>query len=59
MAQGNIAKPLDVLIAELEFLGEYLTELSNKSVQEGRKDEAEVAAGWAALPDEAIDRLCN
>lgn len=57
MANGNVAKPLDVLIADLGFLQEYLEALAERFTREGRPEDAEVAAGWAELPGEVIDRL--
>lgn len=57
MAQGNIQKPIDVLMADLDFLAEYLGDLSEKFEREGRTEDAELAAGWAELPSEAIQRL--
>lgn len=57
MANGNVAKPLDVLIADLGFLQEYLEGLAEQFAQEGRQEDAEIAAGWAQLPDEVIERL--
>lgn len=50
-------KPNDVLMAELEFLSEYLIGLAEDFRAEGRDEAAELAEGWASLPIEAVEAL--
>ncbi|GAA0861824.1 hypothetical protein GCM10009115_06000 [Sphingopyxis soli] len=51
------SKPKDVLIADLEFLSEYLIGLAEDFRAEGRDEAAELAEGWASLPIEAAEAL--
>lgn len=57
MAAGGIRKPLDVLLSDVDFLNEYLLELSERFRSEGNAEEAERAADWATLTDEISERL--
>ncbi len=57
MAAGGIRKPLDVLLSDVDFLNEYLLELSAHFKSEGNAEEAERAAAWATLTEEISERL--
>lgn len=59
MAVAGMPKPLDVLLSDIDFLNEYLLELSERFRSEGNAEEAERAADWATLTDEITDRLCE
>lgn len=50
-------KPLDVIMADLGFLNEYLTELAENFRNEGNQEAAEIADGWATLPLEVIEKF--
>jgi hypothetical protein len=56
MARGG-PKPVDVLLAELEFLSDYLKEIAAGFRSEGRTEDAELAEGWASLPAEAAEKI--
>jgi hypothetical protein len=58
MAHGG-PKPVDLLLAELEFLADYLRELAELFRSEGKTEEAERADGWALLPEEAADKISD
>ncbi|GAA3741978.1 hypothetical protein GGR91_002084 [Sphingorhabdus rigui] len=57
MAAAGMRKPLDVLLSDIDFLNEYLLELSERFRSEGNTEEAERANDWAMLTDEITDRL--
>lgn len=57
MAAGGMRKPLDVLLSDIDFLNEYLLELSERFKSEGNAEEAERANDWAMLTDEITERL--
>lgn len=50
-------KPTDVLLAELEFLNEYLLEVAEIFRSQGRVEDADIAEGWASLPIEAAEKI--
>jgi hypothetical protein len=52
-------KPTDVLLAELEFLNEYLIEVAQIFRSQGRNEDAEIAEGWSSLPIEAAERISD
>ncbi len=56
MASGG-PKPVDVLLAELEFLSDYLNEIGASFRSEGKTEDAEIAEGWATLPAEAAEKI--
>lgn len=56
MAHGG-PKPVDVLMAELGFLNEYLLELAENFRAAGKAEDAEIAEGWASLPIEASEKI--
>ncbi|CAN1504778.1 hypothetical protein MCEREM21A_00609 [Sphingomonadaceae bacterium] len=57
MSAGNVRKPIDVLLSEIDFLNEYLLEISERFTAQGDTEEAERAATWAQLTHEISDRL--
>lgn len=56
MARGG-RKPMDVLIADLELLNEYLVELAGRFRSEGSETDADAAEGLASPPLEALEAL--
>lgn len=56
MAHGG-PRPIDVLIANLDFLHDYLVELGEHFRAAGRDGDAEIAEGWASLPIEASTKI--
>lgn len=48
---------MDVLIADLELLNEYLVELAGRFRSEGSETDADAAEGLASPPLEALEAL--
>lgn len=57
MDQVNSGQPIDILLANLEFLHDYLKDLARKLEGIGQGEEAEIVAGWASVPIEAADAI--
>ena len=56
MAHGG-PKPVDVLMADLDFLHDYLVDLGEQFRAAGRDEDAEIAECWASLPIEAATKI--
>lgn len=52
-------QPVDMLLANLDFLKDYLVEIAEQFRAEGRSADAEVAEGWSTLPDEAAETISS
>jgi hypothetical protein len=58
MAHGG-PKPVDVLLADLDFLHEYLLEMANSFRSAGKIEDAQTAEDWASLPIEASEKISD
>ena len=52
-------KPMDVLLADLDFLRDYLLGVAERFRNEGDQEAAELAASWTEVVDDAHDRLAE